>query len=411
MTTVDRAAGRDLGGAGAGYEVGSREYRRLVGALLCAGVACFAALYAPQGVLPLVAQSMRVSEAQSALLVSAGTVGLALGVLPWSWVADRIGRLTAMRAAMVASAVLGLAWIVFPGFEGMVVLRVLQGLALGGIPGLAITYLHDEVSPAQATVAAATYVSGTTLGGISGRMIAGPVAELWGWRWGVALTWVVAALGSVAFVVLAPPARGFVRDRGVRAADVVRNVGTHLRDPGMLVLYAQAFLLMGGFVAVYNYLGFRLEAQPFGLSAAVTSLLFLAYLSGTFSSRHAGRLAGRLGRIRVLALSWSTMLAGVALTLVDNLVAIAVGLVVLTGGFFGAHAIASGWVGARAGTGRAQAASLYNLFYYLGSSVLGWVGGMFFAGWGWSGVAGLMAGLVVAASALMWCGHRGVRGV
>jgi MFS transporter, YNFM family, putative membrane transport protein len=389
-----------------GHEVGSKEYRRLVWALLCAGIACFAALYAPQGVLPLVAQDLRVSEAQSALLVSTGTVGLAAGVLPWSWVADRIGRLTAMRVAMLASAVLGLAWIAFPGFEGMLVLRLLQGLALGGIPGLAITYLHDEVSPSHATVAAATYVSGTTLGGICGRMLAGPVAEVWGWRWGVALAWLVAALGSVAFVVLAPSARGFVRERGTRAAGVARNVAVNLRDPGMLALYAQAFLLMGGFVAVYNYLGFRLEAEPFGLSAGLTSLLFLAYLAGTFSSRKAGQLAGKLGRGRVLALSSGVMVLGIVLSLPDNLASIVIGLVVLTAGFFGAHAIASGWVGARAHTGRAQAASLYNLFYYLGSSVLGWVGGMFLAGWGWPGIVGLVIALIVTAGVVGLAGRR-----
>jgi YNFM family putative membrane transporter len=385
-----------------GHPVGSREYRRIVLALLAAGIACFAALYAPQGVLPLVASSMRVSEAQSALLVSAGTIGLAAGVLPWSWVADRIGRLTAMRAAMLFSAVFGLAWTVCPGFEGMIVLRLLQGLALGGVPGLAITYLHDEVSPAHAAVAAATYVSGTTLGGISGRMIAGPVAELWGWRWGVALAWLVAALGSLAFVVLAPPSRGFVRNR----APLARNVVANLRDPGMLVLYAQAFLLMGGFVAVYNYLGFRLEAEPFALSAGLVSLLFAAYLAGTVSSRQAGKLTGRFGRRPVLMLSAVVMIAGVALTLASNLALIVVGLVVLTTGFFGAHAIASGWVGGRAKAGRAQASSLYNLFYYSGSSVVGWAGGMVFAGWGWTGISAMVVLLIATALALTVVGAR-----
>ncbi len=395
---------RDLrqSGVWAGHEVGSREYRRIVLALLAAGIACFAALYAPQGVLPLVASSMDESEAQSALLVSAGTIGLAIGVLPWSWVADRIGRLTAMRAAMLLSAVFGLAWTVCPGFEGMIVLRLLQGLALGGIPGLAITYLHDEVSPAHATVAAATYVSGTTLGGISGRMIAGPVAQVWGWRWGVALAWLVAALGSLAFVVLAPPARGFVRNR----APLARNVVANLRDPGMLVLYAQAFLLMGGFVAVYNYLGFRLEAEPFALSAGLISLLFAAYLAGTVSSRQAGKLAGRFGRRPVLMLSAVVMIAGVALTLASSLVLIVIGLVVLTTGFFGAHAIASGWVGARAKVGRAQASSLYNLFYYSGSSVIGWAGGMVFAGWGWTGISTMVILLILTAIALTAAGAR-----
>ncbi|GAA3599435.1 MFS transporter [Kineosporia mesophila] len=392
-----------------GHAEGSREYRRILLALLSAGVACFAALYAPQGALPLVAADLHISEARSALLVSSGTIGLAIGVLPWSWVADRIGRLTAMRVAMLAAAVFGLAWTVFPSFEGMIVLRVLQGVALGGIPGLAITYLHDEIRPSQAAVAAATYVSGTTLGGISGRIISGPAGELWGWRWGVGLAWVVAALASVLFVVLAPPARGFVRDTHTRVRDVAHHVRVNLRDPGMVTLYAQAFLLMGGFVAVYNYLGFRLQAAPFGLSAAVTSLLFLAYLSGTVCSRQAGRIVGRFGRGRVLAFMSGVMAVGVLLTLAGNLAVIIVGLVTLTGGFFGAHAIASGWVGARARTGRAQAASLYNLFYYLGSSVVGWAGGMFFAAGGWAGLAALVVGLVLVAQVLRVAAARHLR--
>ncbi|MBT0768372.1 MFS transporter [Kineosporia sp. J2-2] len=384
----------------AGHALGSGSYRRIVVALLCAGVATFTALYSPQGVLPLVAGSMRVSEAQSALLVSAGTIGLAVGVLPWSWVADRVGRLPAMKAALVASTVFGLAWIVFPGFEGALVLRVLQGVALGGVPGLAITYLHDEVRPAEAAVAAGTYVSGTTLGGIAGRLVAGPIGQAWGWRWGVFTAWAVATVAAVAFAVIAPQARGFVRARGTSAADVARSALGHLRDAGMLVLYAQAFLLMGGLVAVYNFLGFRLEAAPFGMSAGVVSLLFLAYLSGTFCSRQAGILAMRFGRRPVITGMASLMAVGALLTLVNDLVSIVAGLVVLTGGFFGSHAIASGWVGARASRGRAQAAALYTLFYYLGSSVIGWGGGLVFESWAWAGIVLLVIGLALGAIAL-----------
>ncbi len=75
-----------------------------------------------------------------------------------------------------------------------------------------------------------------------------------------------------------------------------------LRDRSIVRLCLLAFLLMGGFVACYNYLTFRLEAAPLGLSTTVTSLLFLAYLAGTVSSPLAGRLSDRFGRRR-LALS------------------------------------------------------------------------------------------------------------
>lgn len=141
---------------------------------------------------------------------------------------------------------------------------------------------------------------------------------------------------------------------------------------------------MGGFVAVYNYLGFRLSGEPFSLPATLISLIFLAYLSGTVSARWAAGLTLRFGRRNVLLAGTALMVAGLALTLTPLLGLILAGLLLFTGGFFAAHSIGSGWTGVIASTGRAQAASLYNLAYYLGSSVIGWAGGLLFQSLGWT---------------------------
>lgn len=382
-----------------GHDRGTSEYRRILIALGFAGVATFAQLYSPQGILPLVARDLHVAAAQSALLISAATIGLAVGVLPWSWLAGRIGCLPAMRIALAAAVVFGAAGAVFPDFEGILVLRVLQGLALGGVPALAITYLHEEIKPAHTVVAAATYVSGTTVGGLLGRILAAPFAALLGWRAGVGVVVVLCAAATVCFVLVTPRPRGSRRSRAT-IAWVVKASLANLRSPGMLVLFAQAFLLMGGFVTVYNYLAFRLEQPPFELNPFEVSLLFLAYLAGTYSSRQAGGAARRFGRTAVLLTSVAVMVTGALITLAGSLPWVIVGLVVFTAGFFAAHAIASGWVGTRATVGRAQAASLYNLFYYLGSSIVGWLGGFVFAAMGWGATIGLVAGLAVLAALL-----------
>jgi predicted MFS family arabinose efflux permease len=167
------------------------------------------------------------------------------------------------------------------------------------------------------------------------------------------------------------------------------------------VLYLQGFLLMGGFVAIYNYLGFHLGEEPFGVSQTVVSLLFLAYLSGTWSSGTAGRIAAAHGRRVVLASSGTVMLAGLLATLVPSIPVIVVGLLLFTAGFFAAHAVASGWVPVRSRTGKAQASSLYTLFYYAGSSVLGTAGGVFYTVTGWAGAVGFVAALVVLAVLLV----------
>src|SRR6185312_17050952 len=97
------------------------------------------------------------------------------------------------------------------------------------------------------------------------------------------------------------------------------------------------------------------------------------------------------------------MIAGIAITLSANVIAVLIGLVVATAGFFGAHSIASGWTGQSAPVGKAQASSLYNLFYYGGSSVVGWFGGLAFDGYGWMAVAvTIMALAGIAAAAAAW---------
>ncbi|QTG82909.1 MFS transporter [Arthrobacter crystallopoietes] len=376
-------------------------------ALLFGGLATFAQLYSVQAVLPGIARDFQVSAADAALSVSAATIGLALAVIPWSAIADRAGRKRTMTWAISAAVVLGLLLPLAPTFPSMLALRFLEGAALGGIPAVALVYLNEEVQRLHAAVAAGTYVAGTTIGGLAGRLVAGPVAEFTEWRAGVLAVSMLSGVAAVLFVRLAPAPRGFrpvVRGQGPKLAE---RILINLRSPRLLALYTQGFLLMGGFVAVYNYLGFRLEAPPFNLPTSLASLLFLAYLAGTVSSRLAGGLTVRFGRLRVLLASIPVIIAGLAITLADSLPVILVGLVVFTAGFFGAHSVASGWTPRLATVGQSQASGLYNLFYYAGSSLLGWAGGLFFVQFGWSGVAIFAAVLALLAGTTAVLALRG----
>lgn len=336
---------------------------------------------------------------QAALLISAATIGLALSVLPWSWVADRIGRVRTMKISLILATLFGFAVPAWTDFHGILVLRILEGMALGGLPAVALTYLHEEVHPSHAAMAAAIYVSGTSVGGLIGRIVSAPVADSLGWRVSVFCVTLIGAASTLAFVLCIPAPRGFK----AAAADhvpILRAVLSNLRRPEMVVLFLQGFLLMGGLVAVYNYLTFHLEAPPFSLSATAISLLLFAYLAGTVSASWAGSLAAANGRIKVLCGSIGVMVAGAILMLSSLISVFILGLVLFTAGFFGAHAIASGWVGHRARAGASQAASLYNLFYYAGSSFFGWGCGLVFVSAGWTATVLVVMGMALLAAIL-----------
>ncbi|MFL4473378.1 MFS transporter [Paeniglutamicibacter sp. MACA_103] len=377
-------------------------------ALFAAGVATFSQLYSVQGVLPELARDLSVTEADAALAVSAATLGLACSVLFWSLLADRMGRLRAMTFAVLAAVALGLAVPFSPGFEWLLALRFIEGLALGGIPAVALAYLSEEVSPLHSAVAAGTYISGTTLGGLAGRLVAGPLSEFVSWRLGTLVVSVMAAIAAGVFIAVAPKPRGFtpVPWHSPNRIPLWKKLWMNLRKGSLLVLYAQGFLLMGGFVAVYNYLGFRLEAPPFLIPASLASLVFVAYLSGTWSSRQSGALVARFNRLPVLLASIGLMAAGLVVTLADFLPTVVIGLLVFTAGFFAAHSVASGWIPMLGVGGRAQAASLYNLAYYSGSSLFGWVIGLAFNAADWPGLVLSVVSLLVLAALLALGGLR-----
>lgn len=394
--------------AWAGHQRGSRGYRRMILALFAAGVATFSQLYSVQGVLPELAADQRVSEADAALAVSMATLGLAVSVIPWSVVADRRGRRSTMRLAILSAVFLGLLVPFAPTFQALLALRLLEGLALGGIPAVALVYLTEEVAPLAAAVASGTYISGTTLGGLLGRLLTGPLSEFFSWRVGTFVVSALAAVAGLIFFWVAPEPRGFqpVVRRSARDIPLVRKLLAALKDRRLVALFCQGGLLMGGFVAVYNYLGFRLQAPPFLIPASLSALLFLAYLSGTWSSARSGRLSARYGRFPVLLGSTALMLAGLLLTWPPFLPAVILGLLLFTAGFFAAHATASGWVPALVRTGRAQASSLYNLAYYGGSSLFGWAVGLAFQGVGWVGVVVSVAAMLVLSSVVAWAALR-----
>lgn len=402
---ADSAAGQADGDADPRALAGSPLYRRTLIALFCAGIAAFAQIYGAQAVLPDIAAYFGISESESSWAVGATTIGVAVGLLPWARLSDRIGRAPAMRLALCFGLVFGVAAPFIPHFGWFIAARFAEGLALAAVPAIAVTAIAETVHPRALGGAVGTYVAGNTIGGLLGRVIAGSAADPLGWRGGLAVVAGLAAIATVVFLIRMPatvvPTGGGV--------PMLRGLLANLRRPGVMVLVAQSFLLMGGFVALYNYLAFRLQEPPFELSLAQISWLFLAYLAGAVASRWAWRFTTWMSPTGVVLTFIGLMLAGLALTLTHWLIAVIVGLVLFTGAFFGAHTIASGLVSRRAEQARSLAPPLYSLGYYAGSSAIGWLGGVCFAVGGWGGAVALVAAVTLLAGLLAW-GYARPRG-
>lgn len=378
---------------------GTPAFARMSLALTAGGFATFALLYCMQPLLPTLAGVFHRTAAEASLAVSVSTGALAGALLFTGALADRTDRRRMMSLALVAAALLTLAAAIAPSWPLLLLARGLTGVALSGVPAVALTYVGEEVDTASIGLAVGLHIGGNVFGGMAGRLAAGVMADQIGWRAAIAVVGVLGLAAAGLLSATLPASRRF-RPRTRSFASALAGLAHPFRDPGLPWLFLESFLCMGSFVAVYNYIGFRLLAPPYSLSQTAVGFIFVCYLLGVVSSPWIGDLAGRLGRRKVFWTTVAGMLAGVALTAARPLPLVVLGVAILTFAFFGAHSTASSWVGRRAGAMRAEASSVYLFSYYVGASVIGSLGGVAFGRFGWNGVTILLVGLLSVALAV-----------
>lgn len=375
---------------------GTPEFIRVTLAFFSAGLATFALLYCVQPILPLLSQDFNISPAGSSLSLSAATGMLAFGLMLTGPLSDAIGRKSVMVVALMLAAICTLICAFMTSWQGILLMRALIGLSLSGVAAVAMTYLSEEIHPSFVALSMGLYISGNSIGGMSGRLVTDVLSDFFSWRIALAVIGLFALAAACMFWRILPPSKHF-RPTLLRPRTLMINFKLHWRDPGLPLLFAEGFLIMGSFVTLFNYIGYRLLAQPYYMSQAVVGLLSIVYLTGSYSSPKAGSLTSRYGRGPVLLASIGMMLIGVIITSFPPVITILFGMMIFTAGFFAAHSVASSWIGRRARRAKAQASSLYLFCYYAGSSVAGTLGGIFWLNLGWTGVVVFITTLLLLA--------------
>ncbi|KAA1190154.1 MFS transporter [Photorhabdus heterorhabditis] len=360
-------------------------YIRVTLSLFTVGLASFALLYFVQPILPMLSEDFGVSPATSSLSLSLSTGMLALGLLITGPLSDAIGRKNIMVTALSAAAIFTLLSAFMTSWSGILIVRILVGLSLSGVAAVAMTYLSEEIHPNFVALSMGLYISGNSIGGMSGRLISGIITDYFSWRISIIVLGAFALIAAIMFCRMLPQSRHF-RPSSLKPKSLLINLKLHFRDKGLPLLFSEAFLLMGGFITVFNYIGYRLLDSPYHFSQSTVGILSIVYLAGTYSASKAGALTRKYGLGKVLIATISMMLVGILITMLSSVMMIMIGITVLTSGFFAAHAVASSWVGRRARRAKAQASSLYLFCYYAGSSVAGTLGGIFWLQLGWNGV-------------------------
>jgi len=373
-----------------GIEPGTPEYRRALLALFAVGLSTFALIYTVQPLLALIGADFGQNASQAALLMSTTTGAIALAVIPLGALSARVGRGNVIIGSLAVAIVCALAMFWAQSWELLVILRTVQGIAIAGPPAAAIAWVAEEISPRAVTRVGGLYIAGTTVGGMSGRIVAGFAADLWGWRWGILTVAIISAI-LAGFAHLIMPRSTATSRENVRTGP--RREDRPELKAQRVKLYALGGLGMAMFVGVFNVIGFRTALPPYSLGAGIGSMFFLTYLAGTFTSSAVGRIQERLGPRLTVLTAIATMAVGVALTMASPILVIWLGLLILCAGFFAMHALASS-SSSRLHPQPSMASGIYLFCYYFGSSVGGIALGAAWDAGKWSVTAGVALAII-----------------
>jgi MFS transporter, YNFM family, putative membrane transport protein len=361
-------------------------YRRVLVCMLLGSIVTFAILYAPQPLMNVFSKQYHVSPATASASVALPTFALAVSLLFVPFLSRRIGRKRIMIISLLATSILAMCSAFSYNFTFFLVLRLLEGISVSGFPAIAIAYLNEEISPSSIGGTMGAYVAGTAVGGFVGRVAIGPLTDLFSWQIAFFILGFLCFLFSLYFGMFLPRSHHFLPEK-MPLRDYSNALIKGISSKRLFPLYCMGFLIMGSYIMLFNYIGYPLTESPYALSQTALGFLFVVNLVGTWSSTMFGRLADQHSRQKLIGISCAIFIVGALLTLIPNLWFKIMGIAIFAFGFFAAHTTASGWVGVAAPANRkATASSLYLLFYYLGSSILGWTGGFIWIRLHWSGI-------------------------
>jgi YNFM family putative membrane transporter len=370
--------------------------------VVLAGFCAFLTLFAPQPILPLLADVFHTSNVMISLMVTASTLGVAMAAPLIGQMADRVGR---KRVIVLSAATLGVATLLTAtstNLSALLFWRFIQGVATPGVFSVTTAYVHDEWPPARAASAISAYVSGTIVGGFSGRVIAGFAAGRFGWRWAfIALGCISLSIAAYLWARL-PPARKFALPK--TPVPLIEGLAEHLRNKPLVAAYLVGSCVLFSITALFTYVAFHLAAPPFSLGPGPLGSIFAVYLVGAAVTPLAGRRIDKERSHKKMLLRAAALgTVGALVTLIPNLWAVIAGMAIASTGVFIAQASTTTFVGVAAKQNRALALGLYVTFYYAGGSLGGTAPGWLWQTFGWPGCVALVVAvqMVIAGVAMV----------
>jgi len=346
--------------------------------ILLLSVFGFCTLYAPQPLLPVLAEAFGRAPTEASLLITLTMLPLAVAPLVYGYLLVSVAArpMLAGSALLLGLCQIGLA--LADGWWLMLALRLLIGLCLPALFTALMTFVAATAAPERLRQALAWYIASTILGGFAGRALSGLVASLANWRLALGL-WAPALLAMGLWALRLP---GNQESRFSRVSP--RIFLAVMERPGAPQAYLAVFCIFFVFASVLNVLPFHLAQRDPGTGTAGIGFAYLGYLSGLLVSLNTERLSHWCraeGPLYTLGLGLYAL--GVGLFALSGMGGTYLAMFAFCGGMFLIHTRLSGQINQMGGTYRGVVNGIYIASYYLGGSLGSWLAVAIYRSLGW----------------------------
>ena len=327
----------------------------------------FSTIYTPQAILPELKDYFHITITQTNLLLFGMLFVLMLATPMYAPLARQYEKkkLMLFSIGFLTVSVLISAWA--SNFYWLLFSRVLQGIFIPGITAIMLSYVQEIYPKEHRGLGMGIYMAATGFGAVFGRLLAGWMTQWYGWREAFGLFVVLLFLAWVAMYVGLPSSKSTFKSAKVKANK--KRVLSYLKNSNILSVLLVPMVVFFSFMAVSSFVTYRLAEAPFFLNSSALGNTFLVLLIAVVVSPLAGKYSDLIGRVKVLFLGISILLAGIVLSTIDSYIFILLGLGLVAIGMFSVQAVTPIYLGDLVPNDRATVAVLYQTFFYFGGAM------------------------------------------
>lgn len=359
------------------------------------GFFAFLQVYSVQAILPVLMTDLQATEVQAGMAVGATVLAIALISPFMGMLSDAVGRkpfiVGSLLMLALPTALIGMA----SSIHEVIFWRFLQGVSVPGITVVLIAYISEEYSSKLATMMS-LYVSGTVLGGFSGRFFAGHLEHFIGWRYGYVVMAICTLIGALWAWKSLPRSQNFIISENFRTA--FATLFSHAKNPHVICSGFLGACVLFSLVGCFTFINLHLSESPYLLTPANLANIFAIYLIGMVITPLSARVVTRFGMTSTILMAVLISISGILMTLFTPLSVVIVGLTLMSSGVFITQSATISYLTSHVNEGRSLASGLYYMGYYGGGFIGAWACALAYAQGKWLWTVGLI--LVVQLIAL-----------